>query len=163
VDGNAALDAFLSDEVTPYLRTRGFRRSGQQYRAGRAHSQVDIRFHRRRALFTVDLVVVSAFLIEEFGNIPPEHWAIRLGPSILGYDKWWDLEAGTRAIAEEFLVTLGRGIDSVEPITTDEGLRDAFLRLALEDHRGMAPIMEEWATALIRRVGPGAWGDTGER
>ncbi len=110
--------------------------------------------------FTADLTVISAHLIEVFGAIPPEHWSIRLGPPIVGYDKWWDLEEGGLAVSRDLLPTLGRGIDYIEPIARDEGLRDALLRLAMEDRRGLPPIMEQWCTSLIRKVGPGGWAAT---
>lgn len=157
VDSRSALEALLSERVTPFLRDRGFQRSGQPHQAARGRNAIVVRFQRRLNTFTADLAVVSATLIEAFGRTPPEHWTIRLGPPILGYDKWWDLEDGTTVLAEDFLPTLGRGLDMVEPLATDEGLRDALLRLAMEDRRGLSPIMEQWCEALIRRVGPGNW------
>jgi hypothetical protein len=111
-------------------------------------------------MFTADLVIISAFLIDEFGSTPPEHWNARLGPFVVGYDKWWDLEVGSRAIGEDFLPVLGHGIEQIEAMATDEGLRDALLRLAMEDRRGLSPTMQEWTAALIREVGPGAWATT---
>jgi hypothetical protein len=159
MDGSAALDAFLSEQVTPFLHERGFGRSGQRYRAARGRNAILVRFQRRLTMFTADLGVSSATLIEEFGRTPPEHWTIRLGPPILGYDKWWDLEDGAPVLAEGFLPTLGRGLDMIEPLATDEGMRDALLRLAIEDRRGLSPIMAQWCVVLIRRVGPGDWVD----
>ena len=155
--GSAALDAFLSEQVTPFLHQRGFRRSGQRYRAARGRNEIVVRFQRRLTTFTADLGVRSASLREEFGTTPPEHWTIRLGPPILGYDKWWDLENGTTVLAEDFLPTLGRGLDMIESLATDEGLRDALLRLAMGDRRGLPPIMGQWAIALVREVGPGGF------
>lgn len=157
LDGKVALDAFLSEQVTPFVREHGFRRSGQRYRAARGQNVIFVRFQRRLTTFTADLGVVSATLLEEFGSTPPEHWTIRLGPPILGYDKWWDLEDGAAAVSRDFLPTLGRGLDFIEPLASDEGLRDTLLRLAIEDQRGLPPIMERWCVALIRKVGPGDW------
>ncbi len=90
--------------------------------------------------------------------MPPEHWRVRLGPVTLGYDKWWDLAEGFDAVANDFGAALDRGLDHLEPMSTDEGLRDAVLRLALEDPRPLPPIMQSWVVALVRAVGPGDWG-----
>jgi len=95
--------------------------------------------------------------------MPPEHWSARLGPVAVGYDKWWDLAEGGDAISEDFLAALVRGLEQLEPIATDEGLRDAILRLAIGDPRPLPPIMQSWAFALIRAVGPGAWAAGGYR
>jgi len=158
MDERSRFDGFLAQRATPYLAQHGFRRSGQRYRAARGRNTVVIRFQRRRAFFTCDLAVASAVLIDEFGDAPPEHWAIRLGSAVLGYDKWWDLAGDSAATADDFLATLGRGVDLIEPIATDEGLRDAILGNVMRDGaRGVPPIWEAWAITLIRHVGPGQW------
>lgn len=160
MDRKAGLGAFLSEHVTPYLLDRGFHRSGYRYQARRGQNLFVIRFQRRGRFFTADLVVVSALLIEAFGSMPPEHWTVRLGEPTVGYDKWWDLEEGSRAVSEDFLPTLGDGIDHMEPFVSDEGLRDALLRELLADPRGLPPMLEEWCIALIRKVGAGDWART---
>jgi hypothetical protein len=157
MEDRAAFDAFLSTTVAPDLAARGFRRRGHRFEAARGPNGIVVVFRRRGSFFTCDLAVVSAWLIAEFGSMPPEHWRVRLGPVAVGYDKWWDLANGGNSIAGDFLAALGRGLDGLEPIATDEGLRDAILRLALDDPRPLSPIMQSWAVALIRAVGPGAW------
>jgi hypothetical protein len=80
-----------------------------------------------------------------------------VGPIAVGYDKWWSLDDPDGDVVPDLLAALERGLEHVEPIATDEGLRDALLRLALSDPRGLPPVMEAWTGALIRRVGPGGW------
>ncbi len=82
---------------------------------------------------------------------------MRLGPVSEGFDKWWDLTAIDDALVADFLAALARGLAHIEPIASDEGLRDAVLRNAMEDPRGLPPIMEAWAVTLVRATGPGPW------
>lgn len=158
MDDRVACDAFLKTSVAPSLTIRGFRRRGQRFVAARRSNELVVAFQRRGTFFTCDLAVVSALLRAEFGSMPPEHWRVRLGPVTLGYDKWWDLAEGFDAVANDFGAALDRGLDHLEPMSTDEGLRDAVLRLALEDPRPLPPIMQSWVVALVRAVGPGDWG-----
>jgi hypothetical protein len=155
MDDRAAFDAFLSTTVAPDLAARGFRRRGQRFVATRGSNQIAAVFQRRGSFFTCDLAVVSALLLAEFGPIPAEHWRVRLGPVAVGYDKWRDLADGADAIADDFLAALGLGLDHLEPISTDDGLHDAILRSALDDPRPLPLIMESWAVALVRVLGPG--------
>lgn len=157
MDDRAAFDAFLKSSVARHLTARGFRRRRQRFVAARGSNEIAVAFQRRGSSFTCDLTVASALLLAEFGPMPPVHWVIRLGPVAVGYDKWWDLADGADAIADDFRGTLGRGLDQLEPISTDDGLRDAILRLVIDDPRPLPPIMRSWAFALIRAVGPGAW------
>lgn len=129
--------------------------------AARGSNEIALAFQRRGSFFTCDLAVVSALLRAEFGSMPAEHWRVRLGPVAVGYDKWWDLAEGVDALAGDFLAALSRGLDHLEPISPDEGLRDAILRLAMDDPRPLPPIMQAWALALIGVVGPGEWAGAG--
>jgi hypothetical protein len=161
MDDRVAFDAFLKASVAPELAVRGFRRRGQRFVAARGSNELVVAFPRRGTFFTCDLAVVSALLRAEFGSMPPEHWRVRLGPVTLGYDKWWNLAEGIDAVADDFRAALGRGLDHLEPMSTDEGLRDAILRQALDDPRPLPPIMQSWVVALVRAVGPGDWANVG--
>lgn len=158
MDDRVAFDAFLKSSVAPNLAVRGFRRRGQRFVAARGTNEFVVASQRHGTLFTCDLAVVNAMLRAEFGSIPPEHWRVRLGPVAVGYDKWWDLADGIDAVADDFGAALDRGLDHLEPISTDEGLRDAILRLALDDPRPLPPIMQSWVVALVRAVGAGRLG-----
>jgi hypothetical protein len=151
------MSGFLAGEVTPFLHERGFRRRGQWYWAARGENSIFVRFQRLGDFFTCDIGVVSALLLAKCGPFPPEHWTIRLGPISVGYDKWWDLTEGDAAVAADFLPALVRGIDHVEPFTTDEGLRDEILHRATTDRRGIAPIKAEWLVVLAKDVGVPEW------
>lgn len=157
VDDRTAFAEFLSTSVAPDLAARDFRRRGQRFVAPRGSNQIAVVFQRRGSFFTCDLAVVSALLLAEFGSMPAEHWRVRLGPVAVGYDKWWDLAEGVDTIADDFLAALGCGLEQVEPISTDDGLRDAILRSALDDPRPLPPVMQSWAVALVRAAGPGGW------
>jgi hypothetical protein len=151
------MTSFLNGQVTPFLVERGFHRRGQRYWASRGANSLFIRFQHRGDFFTCDLGVVSALLLAECGAMPPEHWAIRLGPVAVGWDKWWDIADGDEVVAATFLPALARGLDHIEPFATDDGLRDAILHLATTDPRGLAPIEADWLVALGGVVGVPAW------
>jgi hypothetical protein len=161
MDDRVAFEAFLRAGVAPDLAGRGFQRRSQRFVAARGSNQIIVAFQRRGSFVTCDLAVVSALLLAEFGRMPPEHWRVRLGPVAAGYDKWWDLADGVDVIADDFLAALSRGLDHIDPMSTDEGLRDAILRLAMDDPRPLPPFMQSWAVALIRAVGPGEWTNVG--
>ena len=161
MDDRVAFDAFLKTRVAPNLTVRGFRRRGQRFVAVRGSNEILVAFQRRGTLFTGDLAVVCALLRAEFGSMPPVHWRVRLGPVAVGYDKWWDLAEGIDAVADDFGAALDRGLDHIEPISTDEGLRDAILRLALDDPRPLPPSMQSRVVTLVRTVGPGDWANVG--
>ena len=157
MDDRVAFDTFMETSVTPDLKARGFRRRGQRFVAARGPNEILVAFQRRGTFFTCDLAVVCALLRAEFGSMPPEHWRVRLGPMTAGYDKWWNLAEGIDVVGNDFRDALNRGLDHLEPMSTDEGLRDAILRQALDDPRPLPPIMASWVVALVRAVGPGDW------
>lgn len=158
MDAKSAMNAFLIQRVSPFLRDRGFhRRGGNRYEATRDPNTVFVRFQRVGDLFTCDIGVISEFLRREFESFPEDHWTIRLGPVAVGYDRWWDLSEDADEVAADFLPALARGLEHIESIATDEGLRDAFLRLVMSDPRPLAPIHEAWVMALIRSLGAPAW------
>jgi len=151
------MEAFLRQRVSPFVRERGFQRRGQRYLAARGDNSIFVSFQRRAGFFTCDLGVVSAMLLAELGPFPPEHWRQRLGALALDYDRWWDLEDGQEAVAAEFLPALGLGLDRVESLATDEGLRDELLREVMLDPRPPPPGVTELVLPLIRALGPPAW------
>jgi hypothetical protein len=134
----ARFGAFLRDEVAGFLRPRGFSRQGQRFRAQRGANALTIAFQRRFDLFTCDLGVISARLTKP-GFEPREHYAIRLGPIAMGYDKWWGLAQAPETLAAEFLSALDKGLDYLESIGTDDGLRAAILRDIARDPNGPRP------------------------
>jgi hypothetical protein len=148
------MTAFLNRWVTPFLREQGFSRRGQKYTAKRGANSVVVRFQHRGDFFTCDLAVVSALLIGTMTEWePPEHWTVRLGPIAVGYDKWWDLEDGEKAVAADFLRALEKGLQHIVPISTDEGLRDALLWLDETDRRGLIRMHARWLITLVGSVG----------
>jgi hypothetical protein len=110
--------------------------------------------------FTCDLGVVSALLREVYGPEPDEHWSIRLGHIVVGYDKWWDLTVGKDTLAADFLPALSRGLEYLEPLATDEGLRDRWLHDAATQPYGISPIEADWLVALARLLGTPDWART---
>ena len=157
MDAKAEMEAFLAHRVSPFVRERGFHRRGQRYAAARGDNSIFVHFQRRAGFFTCDLGIVSALLLAALGPFPPEHWRQRLGAMALEYDRWWDLEDGQEVVAAEFLPALGRGLDRVEPLATDEGLRDELLREVMLDPRPPPPAVTELVLPLIRALGPPAW------
>jgi hypothetical protein len=151
------MTGFLNSRVSPFVGARGFHRRGQRYWAARGDNSLFIRFQHRGDFFTCDLGAVSELLLAECGAMPPEHWAIRLGPVAVGWDKWWDIADGDEVVAADFLPALARGLDHVEPFATDDGLRDALLRLATTDPRGISPMEADWLVALGGAAGVPAW------
>jgi hypothetical protein len=150
--------AFLLEWVSPFLRDRGFRRRGQQYWAKQGENSIFIRFEHRGDFFTCDVGVVSALLIATMTEWePPEHWTVRLGPVALGYDKWWDLAEDDAAVAADFLPALEKGIEHITPMSSDAGLRDALLRDATTDRRGMIPMYQRWLIVLVGAEGLPDW------
>lgn len=151
------LSTFLASQVSPFLRDHGFRRRGQQYWSARGPNSLIIHFQQHGESFTCDIRVVSALLLAEYGPYPAEHWIIRLGPMIEGYDKWWSLEEDASVVAADLLPTLALGIEHVEVLVTDEGLRDSFLRGATTGALGLAPVEAEWLATLTRHLGVPDW------
>lgn len=136
----ARLRSFLAVWVKPFLAEKGFHRSGQTYRAMRGRNTLVIRFQTRYGMFTCDVGVISAVLAAGRPHFEPiEHWAIRLGPVAVGYDKWWDLGEPPELLAADFLAALSKGLDAAERFSTDEGLLEEILRDAAKDPRGVRP------------------------
>jgi hypothetical protein len=155
MDENVArLRTFLSDRISPALRERGFRMNGQRFRAERGANAVVISFQRRADFFTCDLGVVSGYLAKTATRLePPEHYGVRLGPIAVGYDKWWDLDEAPESLAKDFLAALAKGLDYIEGLSSDEGLRDAILRDAARDPRGLRPFEVSMLARLEASVG----------
>jgi hypothetical protein len=151
----ARLRTFLSGQVSPALRERGFRMNGQRFRAERGANALVIAFLRRADFFTCDLGVVSGYLTDTAtGWEPPEHYQLRLGPIAVGYDKWWELGEAPEELAEDFLPALAKGLDYIEGISSDEGLRDAILRDAARDPRGLRPFDVSMLARLTASISP---------
>jgi hypothetical protein len=168
MDENVArLRTFLSKRVSPALRERGFRVNGQRFRAERGANAIVIAFQRRAASFTCDLGVVSGSLATTATEWePPEHYRLRLGPISVGYDKWWDLDEAPDTLATDFLAALAKGLDYVDGISSDEGLRDAILRDAARDPSGLRPYEVSLLARLEASIGSrdgGAARDIGRR
>jgi hypothetical protein len=154
MDSNVArFRAFLSEWISPTLRDRGFKPSGQRFRAQRGPNAIVVVFQRRAEFFTCDLGVVSDYLARtEAGKGPPEHYRLRLGPIAVGYDRWWDLGEEPHALAGDFLAAFTKGLDYVEGLSSDEGLRDAILRDAARDPNGLRPFEVSMLARLEKSV-----------
>jgi hypothetical protein len=162
MDENVArLRTFLKNRVSPAIRDRGFRMNGQRFRADRDANAIVLAFQRRGDFFTCDLGVVSGYLAETAsGREPPEHYRLRLGPIAVGFDKWWDLDEAPETLASDFLSALAKGLDYVEPLCSDEGLRDAILRDAARDPSGLRPYEVSMVARLESSVGSRDGGPT---
>ena len=154
---STSLRTFLRDWVNPFLSARGFRGRGQVFKGQRGENSIVIRFQTRSGYFTCDLAATSGLLARTTTDWePPEHWTIRLGPIVFGYDKWWDL-ANPAAAADDLLPSLAEGIEYMEPLSSDTGLRDAMLRAAADDPRGEAPIHVNQIVRLVQALGLPTW------
>jgi hypothetical protein len=99
-----------------------------------------VSLQRRADFFTCNLGVVSAYLAKTAsGSEAPEHYALRLGPITVGYDKWWDLAEPSESLAADFLAALAKGVDYIEGLSTDKGLLEAILLAAARDPEGLRP------------------------
>jgi hypothetical protein len=145
LDAKSVFTAFLAAHVTPFLADRGFHRSGQVYRALRGRNQVLIHFQRRGDFFTCDLGVANA-VIRAAGFVDPEQFRTRLGPIAVRYDKWWDIQQDLTTLGADFLAALALGLDYIEPLATDEGLRAQLLADAALDR--LLPFEAGWLLAL---------------
>ena len=148
-----AFAAILSGVVTPFLTARGFRRSGQRYTAARGPNRVVIGFERRGDFFTCDLMTVNATLRAAGFMSPREHWRIRLGPIAVGWDKWWSSADDPAVVADDFLAALARGLDHIEPLATDDGIRARLRADETADPGSLVPIERAWLAALDRGAG----------
>lgn len=138
--GSVRLRRFVAEWVKPFLVERGFHRSGQTYRAMRGSNTLVVRFQTRYGLFTCEIGVISAVLAAAKPHFEPiEHWAIRLGPVAVGYDKWWDLDEKPESLAADFLAAFSKGLDYAERFSSDEGLLEEILRIAATDPYGIRP------------------------
>ena len=157
MDAKTGLQSFLERSATPFLRLRGFHRHGQRYTAARGDNTIFVQFQRRATFFTCDLAVVSALLVRELGPTPPEHWRTRLGPVTTGYDRWWDLADEPDAVARDFLGALATGLERLEGLATDVGLRDELLADVMREPGIGSAVSSELALPLIRVLGLPGW------
>jgi hypothetical protein len=157
MDPKPDLVSFQERSATPFLVQRGFERHGLRYSAARGENTIFVQFQRRASFFTCDLGVVSALLLRELGPTPPEHWRARLGPMTVGYDRWWDLADEPDGIARDFLGALATGIERVEAIATDVGLRDELLLDVMREPGIGSAVSSKLALPLIRVLGLPGW------
>lgn len=121
-----------------------------RYAAPRGRNEVVVHFQRRDDLFTCDLGATLAVLKTVRRWSPPEHWRIRLGPPVLGYDRWWALTDDVPAVAAEFLPVLTLGLEHIEPLATEEGLRARLLADAAREP--LRPVEADYLEALDRAL-----------
>ncbi len=148
----ATMSHFLSEVVAPHLRPAGFIRNGMRFEAERGSNKLYVHFQRRDELFTCDLGVVSGRLLEVDEWAAPDHLRLRLGPVAEGFDRWWDLSDRRENLAAEFLSALDRGLATIEPLTSDEALRDRWLAEAKK--RDLTDAECDWLARLIAVLGP---------
>lgn len=134
----------LLKALTPFLKSYGYSRRGQNFRTRRGANWGMLFFQKgkwntkTRLEFTVNLGVFSQALdrfFQEWGkDAPPEwgyqHWSKRIGSLLPGrLDKWWviDEDIDLPALVETLQGVLPLAIAEIEKYLKDENFRDHLL------------------------------------